>query len=362
MTLENEELEVQSTPADLGAVIAADPAPAPSTPVEPVKELSLKEEIQANLKKVQERPRDEHGRYLPAAAAAPKTEEPQGGTPAPATPAAPPTAAQQQPQAPQAPTSWSAEAKADFAKLPKYVQDAVAKREAEVHKGFTQLDEDRNLGKQMKDVISPYMPIIQAEGGHPVAAVKDLLNSAYVLRQGSAEQKESLVIHLCKKYGISLDRVIAPSPGSQVPPLHQPQPGLTREEVSQIAREEQNTIRLQSQVDTFANDPANKFYQQVRAHMGSLLTNGLATSLKDAYEQACRAHPQVSSSLEADRIAKAEEQRQAALRQKTNAAKHAGGSVSGGPGASPTPGKSGPERSLRDEIAHNLGIVTSGRI
>lgn len=361
--LENEQQQQDELqPNDLGVTIQAGVEQPAVEQQKQEPELSLKEQMLAHLEEVKGRPRDEHGRFKPAEK--PATEEKLSDKPPiQAKPQDPDKGGQSAPAAAQPPTSWSAEAKAEFSKLPRQVQDAISKREAEVHKGFTALDEDRNLGKQMKDVITPYLPIIQAEGGNALTAVRTLLNSAYVLRQGSPEQKISLVKQLCSQYGIPLEGVTATSPNPQVPPQPQQQPGLTREEIAQIAREEQRNARLQTEVDTFAADPANAHYQTVKQHMAALLMGGAAMTLKDAYEQACNAHPQVRSSLEAARTAKVEEQRQAALRQKATAARHAGGSVTGGPGASnPQPKNSQPDRSLRDEIAHNLGMVTQQRI
>ena len=89
-----------------------------------------------------------------------------------------------------APTSWKAELKDKWATLPPDVQAEIARREKEVHQGFTKLDEERNFGKQMRDSISPFMATIQSTGVQPHVAVSELLKTDHLLRYGTPQQKE----------------------------------------------------------------------------------------------------------------------------------------------------------------------------
>jgi hypothetical protein len=352
--------EFAHTGEDLGGALAAGGEKAPAAQAEERTTKSLREELQEQLKASQSRQRDDQGRFVkgelsPTTPASIEQQTPAAA--APATTTTPPA------QKHQPPTSWSAQAKAEFDRLPAPVQEAIAKREQEVHKGFTAQDEHRTLGKQVSEAVQPFTAVISAEGRDAVSAFKSFLNTAYLLRSGTAEAKLALVKNMCARYSIPLDGLTAQLSAQPTTPLPQPQPqGLSREEVAELVRQEQRQASLQTQVEAFANDPANRYFEQVRQHMSALLLQGLASDLKDAYEQACWANPNVRSSLEAERIKAETEQRETGLRQKSAAAKHASGSVRGSPGAStPTQARSA-ERSLRDEIAANLRAAQSGAI
>ena len=153
----------------------------------------------------EDRPRDESGRFAAKEGSAPAKPEAAPQEPAkvetPPKPAATPSV--------KAPQSWSTAAKADFDKLPPHIQAEIAKRESDVEKGFTRQDEERQFGRSLRDIINPYMPIITAEGGTPQKAVQELLNTAYLLRRGTPEQKVALFRATAQQFGIPLDRAMA---------------------------------------------------------------------------------------------------------------------------------------------------------
>ncbi len=318
---------------------------------------SLREELATQFKIAAERSRDEQGRFAKAGSASGGDRAAEAGAdravraneakPAVSTPNTEQPAA----EAPKhtAPTSWAAEAKAEFDKLPAAVQAAIAKRETEVHQGFTKLDEDRGLGKQIKEAVTPYMAVIQAEGGNPVSAFKVFLNTAYQLRTAAPETKIALVRQLCQQYNIPVEGLTQPTPSGQQPSPSVPQPhaqGMTQDQVAEIIRQE----RLQSEIAAFASDPANRHFSLVRPRMAELLTSGEATSLKDAYDKACDENPYVRSSLELERLRSEQDKRQTELASRAAAAKHAGGSVTGAPGASTPSGRTPQNRDLREEL------------
>ena len=90
---------------------------------------------------------------------------------------------------------------------------------------------------------------------------------------------------------------------------------------------------LQSQIDDFSAKPGHEHFERVKVHMGALLENGLATDLEDAYQQAIYAVPDIRSSLIASTAQVESEKRLTEAKAKAEAARRAGGSVSGSPGA-----------------------------
>lgn len=313
-----------------------------------------------------DRTRDDRGRF----AARQEQAEPETPTPtaapAPAQTTEQPAQVAQTPAQPagvKAPESAPPEVKALFDKLPPEVQGWVAKREAEVHRQFTRQDEERNFGKSMKDVVTPYLPMIQAEGGNPVAAVQNLLNTAYILRHAPIEQKTEAVKALIQQYGI--DATTLAQPQAYVDPtVAQLQRQLAeienRDQQREQFQQQQQTQAMQAELQAFAADPKNQHYEQVKPHMAALLSAGLVTSLQDAYDQAVWARPDLRSNLLTAQSRQAEDQRVAEAKARADAARKAGSSINGGPGA---PASGGPrvERSLRDELAANFAAA-QGRV
>lgn len=261
-----------------------------------------------------------------------------------------------------APNSWSANAKTKWAEIPAELQAEINKRETEIHQGFTRMDEDRQFGKVLKDVVQPYMPIIQAEGGTPATAIQALLNSAYVLRTGTPQAKTQLFQQLAQQYGVDLAQI------SQGQVKTDPQLQAIQSELVQLkndrqqeitVREQQQREALQSQIDAFAADPAHNHFEVVRPHMVALLKGGLAKDLQDAYDQAVYARPDIRSTLLQSQSAELEANRIADAKAKADKARKASVSVRGGPGATAPTNSAVSNRSLREELEANFRELAS---
>lgn len=237
--------------------------------------------------------------------------------------------------------------------LRKYISD----REAEVHKGFTRMDEERQFGKTMRETISPYAAMIQSEGGDPASAVKALLNTAYILRSGSVQQKVTALQAVAQQYGIPLDNVQQLQQQQRVDPnvaalQHQVQQ-LTQSQQRQLQeREQAEQLHIQTTLDTFAAAPGHEHFEQVKPHMAALLEKDLAKDLQDAYDQAVWARPDLRQTVLAAQQQTAEQARVTQAQARAAAAKQAAGSVAGTPGVSIPVGA--PDRSLREELRANL--------
>lgn len=285
------------------------------------------------------RTRDETGKFA-------KADDPQPDLPK-----------EEKPQA-RVPAAWSAANKSKFGELPDWAQQEINRREEEVHKGFTKWDEERQFGKQLKDVISPYMPIIQAEGGTPLTAVQDLLNTAYILRTAPPQQKSQLFHNLARQYGVDLGQQPGANTDPTVAALQQQVAqlsGYINQTVNQQKQHEQESIT--SQIEAFAADPKNIYFNDVRNVMVGLLQSEAASTLQDAYDMAVYARPDIRSSLLATQQQDTEAKRVADKAAKADAARKAGGSVTGSPGISAPANGSVPNRSLREELQANMRAV-----
>lgn len=253
-----------------------------------------------------------------------------------------------------APNSWTSTEKAEWDKLTPAAKAAVERREAEVERGFTKHDEERNLGKAMREVVSPYMPIITAEGGNPVSAVKELLNTAYILRTAPVAQKTALFHQLAKQYGVDLSQnnTQAAQP-DQVLAQTQQQLAELRQQIAQqpqVFRQQQETMVLQSTIDAFAADPKNVHFDTLKPVMASLLQSGQAKDLQDAYDKASWANPDIRTSILEEQRASENAKLISQKTVKTNQAKKASASLTGSPGVTPV-ANGASTASIRDALS-----------
>lgn len=336
----------------------------------PVEEVDETEETEIVVEAVEEteaekteRLRDERGRFAKKETVEESAEPVEKEVPAKAEET--PDEVTDEPEAPQQalapPNGWTADAKAKWHELPAEVQAAVNKRELDVAKFTSKSDGERQLGIDVQKTLSPYMPMIHAEGGTPVTAIQSLLNTAYQLRTGTPDQKKALMLQTAQLYGVDLSNTEVPHVDPSVAALQQEIAQLKGLVHDQTQEHETNLHQtVQQEIETFAADPANPYFAQVRTHMGALMRADDSLSLQDAYDRACWANPDVRATLQAqDRVASDEKRRQEAKATATKA-KHKDVSITGGPGAAPT--SPAPETlSLREELEANMA-ASSGRI
>lgn len=104
-------------------------------------------------------------------------------------------------------SKWGAlspDVQAELARLDKTAAEAAGKAAQPYAEKAKQADE-------LNSVISPYLPMIQAEGGTPAKAIASLLQTAALLRTGTPQQKTNLFMQLASTYGVQLPQ------GGQMP-------------------------------------------------------------------------------------------------------------------------------------------------
>lgn len=325
--------------------------------VEQTAELSLREELAKNLADL----KGESTEVVEAPVEKP-VEKTISETPTEKTATETQTAQTEAPKS-KAPQSWSATERAHWDKIPAEVQAVIARREEEAHRGITTLGQDAAYGKQLKEVIAPYLPIIRAEGGTEAGAVRDLLQTAYILRTGSPAQKAQVMQHVAGLYGVDL------SVAAQGAPQVNPEVQSLRQELAQLrghlqGAEQQQHQQVQGQaqaiIDAFAADPKNEFYEQVKPLMAHLLVAGQAKDMQEAYEMACHANPDVRSTILTRSQADAEAKRAADAKAKADAKRKAAGSISGSPAGTVSATTTANQNlSLRDELRQAMRAATT---
>lgn len=300
-----------------------------------------------------ERVRDEKGRF------AAKAEEPASVEAKPveqakpeATQAAPVIAKQQATDtALRPPPGWSPAAKVAFASLPPEVQQSVAKREEEVNKGFAKLTEYKPLERFMEQARQSGTTLDRALENY--TGIERALRSDFV---GGID-------NLCQRQGVdpvALANVIlarngvTPSQPGETGAAPQANQNAQRVDLSPILQkisalenhfQQQQSQGVQSEIQRFASDPKNTFFDNVKEQMGHLINAGVAADLADAYDKACWANPEIRGLLIKQQSAPSD---QSAAAKAATQARQAAKSITGSPIAGAARG--GPATSIEDEI------------
>lgn len=303
------------------------------------------------------RARDEHGRFAPkegvqaaqSIPTEPKTLQ------APAAAAEGPQA-QQQPSGP--PASWSAAAKADFGTLPEHIRQEVLKREADIQRGLAQQQSGAERLNRLTALFQPRAEKLRMAGVTEDQAIGQLLAAQDYLERDPV----NAISYLARSYGVDL-RVFGQGQGqqqpqeAQLPPVVQQLAQQVQALTNAHAQQQQQAQESQrgqyiGQVQAFATDPANLYFENVREKMAALIQTGAAKDLPDAYQQATWADPEIRPLLLKQQAEAQAAQTAEAARAKAAQARRASGSVTGSPapGASPARGSQNPNASLRDDL------------
>jgi hypothetical protein len=252
--------------------------------------------------------------------------------------------AQQQP-APNwdnAPASWEPKMREAYAAIPQEARAYIHERELQLQQGFQSIAQRAQIAQAVLNEFVPYAQQLQAEGATPIAAIRSLLRTAHDLRTGGPEYRKLLMHSLAQQYGVDLSQPI----NADLARAEAQNANLLSERTyGTAAAQSQALAQTQNDFAAFANDPQNEFFPQVRGIMASLIENGTARDLQEAYNYAVGMHPQIREVL----IGRAVEQNGQQQRQ----ANAANVSVKGAPSG----GKVRPSarnESLRDAIARNF--------
>ena len=348
MNTENEEFKANDTSSD-AARSAPSEREAPREPsrdapkAEAMPKRSLRDELEAQFTSVEKTGKSEKFAKPPAAAPVDINAAPPKATAAPIDPNAPAaTAAPTTPTAPtlKAPPGWSQEAKSEFDRASPAIQAAVAKREQEIDNGFRVLQDYKGLEE--------FTPLVRQAG----TTHADVMRRAVSWEKALASDPINTVKYVAQVAGVDLRALVNGQPqpqrqqGNQQAAQQQQQPIDIDSKIDQFMRKRETT----TQVQTFLDDPANIHAQDVLDDMVVLIKTGRFPNLKDAYEAACYARPEIREQLINKRFAS-----QPVAQQTSNAAdqaRRASRSITGSsaPGASKAPAQNQETLSTREHL------------
>lgn len=314
------------------------------TPSSDVSTTSTSNTPSVDLNALAERPRDPDDKLAPKEATHKGiTAGPKGNQPFPQAPESGlPTPEQARP-IDRAPQSWTPAEREKWSALPDDIKTRVMTRERQIQQTLQETTEARRFSEEITKTITPYMAMIQSEGGTPVTAIASLFQTAGALRTAPPAQKAQLVASLVKQFGIDvgmLDQALV-GQGPAVDPIEERINQRVNQAIApmqqryqQMEQQQQQEMQAQSQaaikaVEQYIN--SQPYGDVVRADMADLMDyatrRGMTMSLEECYRRACELHPEVSALV-------GRQHRAQQLQQSTNAAQAARNravSVSGSP-------------------------------
>lgn len=263
------------------------------------------------------RPRDDKGTFTPKDKEPKAVEAPIQAAPVEQVPTTTPTEKPVVSTAPeQAPSSWSTEAKAQWASIPPAVQQAALKREKEMSEGSVKYKADLQRYQEIDAVMAPRHTLLQQAGRTPAQAIDQMWRWHDML--SNPAYRDQALVQLARDYGITN----FPSTGQQinqqqaVPNQHPTD--ITRfmapvqQQVQSLAQtiEALQAKELKNEIASFANakDQAGNLlrphFEKAKSFMSKLLEKEIAPDLETAYQMAIRADKDVAAEIESEQKAK----------------------------------------------------------
>lgn len=200
------------------------------------------------------------------------------------------------------PKSWKKEMEPHWAKMPAEVHAYVQQREADVMRGIQMY---QGGYKAWDTLIRPFAPLLEQNPDvNPVQLMQGLMNTHLTLLNpnGDKAQKVALIQGLLQEYGISLDGVETPkSDQILVDRLNKAEQKLAAFErnvqIQNRQTYETGVNAKMAEVEAFAKDPKNEFFQEVENDIFNLIRTGTADTLAKAYELAIWTNPGVRAKM-----------------------------------------------------------------
>ncbi len=196
-----------------------------------------------------------------------------------------------------APKSWPKEMHEHWSKTPPAVQQYWQTREKQMLDGLEQYKQAATFGKTFHDVVSPYQQDFVRHGVEAPQAVRFLLEANRRLTTGTQESRQQAYQELGRNLGLA-NQPQAPADPAQPQPQIDPRIQTIEQKLAQIEeaqlakqREALDLARAKSQqeVDAFASDPNNAFFDDVADDIVKFIKAG--DSLQEAYQRAIWANP-----------------------------------------------------------------------
>lgn len=328
------------TAADVGSTPASESLVATETPVieNNTPEPSLDDDLRSIWDK--RNPPRENGKFAPRnpteqAADAPPVKEVADQTAQ--------TTQEQAKPAIDAPISWSAERKAEFASLPPAMKEYISQRDKESHEAISRAGQQIKAFEPVGKVIEQFAHVFQKNGLQPHDGIARMLAVNEMLEQNP----RAAIAEIARAYGVNLQGETEQNANPESPRVAELEAQIAKIQSHLTAQQRQqidaDNKALAREIADFAKDKPH--FEAVRKVMAGLMSSGAAETMQDAYDRAVYADPTIRQSLQADELKKAEETRKAAEAERVAKAKKAAGV-----NVKSSPGQSSAVRTLDDDL------------
>lgn len=182
------------------------------------------------------------------------------------------------------PSSWAKEHHESWAQIPQAAQDYIELREKQMLDGIEQYKQGHAFGNEVARAVEPFLDMLQAHGVNEIEAISNLMQWNQTLQTGNLEQRQQAFIALGTNLGL------IPQEGQQQidPRTQELQQRLDRIENQAY---QQNYQRIASEIESFANDPKNEYFEEVADDLILMMKSEPKLDLKTAYDRAVWANP-----------------------------------------------------------------------
>ncbi len=203
---------------------------------------------------------------------------------------------------PEAPKSWSNEERADWDKLPENYRAAAHRREENFHKGIEQYRGKAAYFDSLHEVIAPHAEIFKKYNQTPQENIGNLLGLQQALYSGDENTKLGTLLNIAREIGVNTESLVTALQNPQTQPAQDPRYDALAQQLArqQQMLEQQARAPIESQTQAFLADPKNEFLtvDGVQATMERLLKSGVAETLQQAYDKACKLSDTVTATLD----------------------------------------------------------------
>ena len=205
------------------------------------------------------------------------------------------------------PTSWKKEMQERWEKFDESDQQYIVQREEEMRNGLEKDRGDANLGRTMRDMMSPFDSMLKERGLEASQVVKHMLQNHQQLSSGTPEQRTAALRNFAKSYGIDTRNEVPQN--EQYTGLNDRLQNIEQNlNASQERSQQEAKTRINTEVTAFADE--HPLFDELSDEISSFIRVG--DSLEDAYEKALWANPvtrQKELDRQADEKAKEDEKR-----------------------------------------------------
>lgn len=297
--------------------------------------------------------RDERGRFASTKPVEPAAPVAQPQTDALAAPAVAPVPVEPWQSAPK---SWKKELWEGWNKLDPAYQRYVHEREQQMRAGIEPLLPKAELADKINQAAEPYLNTIRGLGLDLPTAVGGLMKVDHDLRTLPYEQKLQVLAQVARSYGVDLTGQLAQAQPAYAPEFQTIQNELlaVKGTVADFQKQQEAAEERAALAEIEAFRQSAEHFDELKPLMAKLLQGGVASGIKDAYEQALRLTPEIFDQIQAAKQATAEAEKKKAADEAAKRARAAAVSVKSATPGSQKPTNAQDRRSMLREQFDSL--------